>query len=428
MRQVNQKFSRVVITGMGAITALGQGITSLKKGLKKGYSLFNKNPLFPELSFPVISAAIDNFNLEEAVSGFNSIPEELKLKVFKTGRRSPKAIQISLITVLEAYQQAKILNRSVDPTRIGLVVAGQNTTQRYSYDLFSSFQEEPSYLSPTYALHFMDTDQVGTLSEVFNIQGEGFNVGGASASGNIALIQAYRMIQQKTVDICLVVGVMADLSPLEVQGFHNIGAMGGKYFAEFPSKASRPFDSNHEGFIWGQGSGCLILESQEIADHDGISSLGEMKGTAIALDAHRYSEPNVLGESRVMQQAIAEAGMVPEDIHYLNTHGSGSIVGDETEVKAIHEVFKDLTNQVWLNATKGLIGHCLWSAGILEAITTLIQMQEGFLHPNLNLENPIDTSLRWVGKQAESVEIKTALSNSFGFGGMNSSVLLLRGE
>lgn len=417
----------VVITGMGAITALGQGIVVLKEGLKQGKKPFSQDLQFPSVSFPVITAAIKDFNFEQALTSI-AASDELKLKILKVGRRAPKVIQTSLIAALEAYQSAQIAERQIDPMRMGLVIAGQNITQRYCYDLQQSFQQEPDYLSPAYAIQFMDTNHVGTLSEAFGIQGEGFTVGGASASGNVAIIQACRLLRQGSMDVCLVVGAMADLSPLEIQGFHSCGALGGRHFASEPLKASRPFDQAREGFIWGQGSGCLILEASECADRDGLTPIGEIKGTAMTLDAHRHPDPSMQGESRVMRQALANAGLQPKEISYINTHGSSSVLGDATELQAIREVFANSLDRLWLNASKGLLGHCLWSAGVLEAIVTLIQMQEGFIHPNANLENPIDTTMCWAGKTMEAADISCALNNSFGFGGINTSVILAKGE
>lgn len=388
-----------------------------------GQSNFTQNCSFPQLSFPVIAAELKNFSFEQALQHYDLLPASLLGTAQRIGRRVPHVIQTSLIAALEAWQQAKLFTRSIENQRFGLVVAGHNTTQRYHYNLYTAFQQEPSYLSPTYALHFMDTDQVGTLSEVFNIHGEGYTVGAASASGNAGILHGYRLIQQDLVDYCMVVGVLPDLSPMELQGFYNIGALGGKSFQHDPSKACRPFDHKHEGFIWGQACGCLILESSSKAAQDKISPLGEIVGAALTLDGNRLSQPSQAGETRTMERALVDANMLPGDIQYINTHGSSSVLGDETEVNAIHAVFGKHTPDIWLNSTKSLIGHCLWAAGIVEAIAVLLQLQESFLHPNRNLDNPIDTGCRFVGDHSEAAVIQTAMSNSFGFGGINTSLI-----
>lgn len=413
---------------MGIVSALGQGIPVLTQALLTGRCCFTKSTRFPDLSFPVIAAELQGFYFENALTAFTALQTNLITSAYKAGRRAPLTIQASLIAALEAWQQAELHLRMIDKTRIGLVIAGQNTTQAYQHALRASHRQDITYLSPTYALQFMDTDQVGTLSEVLGIQGEGFNVGGASASGNLGIIQGHRLIQQGLVDVCLVVGVLADLSPFEIQGFYNIGALGGRQFQDNPFEASRPFDSNHEGFILGQASGALILESAVLAKKSKIFSLGKIVGMGMALDGNRSSDPTVQGETRAMQQALMSAKMIPTDIAYLNTHGSSSIVGDEAEILAIRTVFGESTRELWLNSTKSILGHCLWSAGVVEAIATLTQLQGDFLHPNLNLANPIDTECRFVGPKAKTVSIKNAMSNSFGFGGINTSVIFTTGE
>jgi malonyl-ACP decarboxylase len=155
----------------------------------------------------------------------------------------------------------------------------------------------------------MDTDHIGTISEIFNIAGEGFTVGGASASGNIGIIKGFQMIQLGIVDACIVVGALADLTNMELQGFYNIGAMGGKTFHDKPEKACRPFDRDHEGFIYGQASGCLILESFESAQKRNIPLLAEMLGGSIILDSNRLSDPNENGEIKAMESALKQAGI-----------------------------------------------------------------------------------------------------------------------
>lgn len=408
---------QVVVTGMGILSSIGQGIPSFKKSLFEGKSQFGFCSKFPSLSFPVIAAELEAFDFN------NSLPQcPLTSIAEKAGRRAPFTVQTSLVSALEAWHQARLPERNIDSHRIGLIVAGQNTTAGYQQKIAHRYREEIDYLPPSYALHFMDTDQVGTLSEVFKIQGEGYTVGGASASGNAAIINGTRLILQNIVDVCLIVGVAADLSEFELQGFHNIGAMGGRNYE--PGKACRPFDQGHEGFIWGQASASLILESKKIAARDKIPCLGEIAGSAMVLDGNRSPSPNSCGESRAMLQALTNANLKPEEIHYINTHGSSSPLGDITEIKAIQQIFGDYTKEIYLNSTKGLTGHCLWSAGVVETIATLLQLQEQCIHPNLNLQMPIDPICRFAGEHSVKANIRNALSNSFGFGGINTSIVL----
>ncbi len=412
---------------MGVFSSLGQGLSVFTKALIEGRSGIAASSRFPELSFSLAAAELKNFDFNTIVFS-HDLPPSLLAAAQKMGRRATISIQASIIAALEAWYEAGLHRRAKDSSRIGLVVAGQNTTQGYTYNQYSTFKKNPHYFSPSYALQFMDTNQIGILSEIFHIEGEGFTVGGASASGNIALLHGHRLIQQGLVDICMVIGAAADLSPLELQGFCNIGALSTSgLFQKEPEKICRPFDCDHSGFIWGQASGCLILESRIKAKEELVPSYGEIAGAGMTLDASHSSTPNRLGEAKAMQQALDRSTKKPCDIQYINAHGSSSPLGDKTELAAIRNVFGEHLSNIWINSTKSLVGHCLWSAGIIEAIATLIQMKEGFVHPNINLDHPIDDTYRFAGKQKERATIDAAMSNSFGFGGINSSIIFSKG-
>jgi malonyl-ACP decarboxylase len=416
-----------VITGMGVLNSVAHDANEFVTALRAGKSGIAALSAPPE-GVPVnIGAEIRDWAYLKALGRFDGLSDDLLQKAKRGAARSPFAVQTSVFTGLQAWQQAELECKPADPERIGLVVAGSNLSQNYRYGLQDRFKATPEYLPPSYALHFLDTDHVGTLSEILNIQGEGFTVGGASASGNIGIIKGAQLIQLGIVDVCLVIGAVADLSPMEWQGFHAIGAMGGKKFADEPEKACRPFDQEHEGFVYGQGSGCLVLESRESAERRGASVLAEYLGGGVALDANRLSDPTEKGEARAMQLALAQAGLGPEAVDYISAHGTSSPLGDDTEVGAFRRVFGERVSDVWINATKGLIGHCLYAAGVTEAIAAILQMREGFVHPNKNLDQPIDGECRFAGSEAADADLSVALSNSFGFGGINTSIILKKG-
>lgn len=423
-------FAHVAITGMGIISALGQGVSVFTEALYQGKCGIKQFQPDTPVATPSITVAarLTDFDFASALQKFTVLPQEFMQKIHKMARRAPISIHAAIIAGLEAWQQAQLMEHDLDASRIGLIIAGNNIAQNYHYDAQAIYNAEPLYLSPSYALHFMDTDHVGMLSEILGIHGEGFTVGGASASSNIAIMQACRMIQSDAADVCVVVGALADLSPVELQGFYNIGALGGHSFAAQPEKACRPFDQQHEGFIYGQASGCLILESQASALERKVEIIGEIRGGAVLLDGNHLADPNQKNETKVMHQALAAANMQIADIDYINAHGTSSPLGDEVELAAIREVCGDAITNVWINSTKSITGHCLWSAGIVEIIATFIQMHENFLHPNLNLENPIDAACHLVGQQATPAVINTALSNAFGFGGINTSIVLTKGK
>lgn len=422
------KDKAVAITGLGIVSSIGRDSKEFSESIysgKCGIKLLQSKG--SELLPVKLGAPVDDFSFDTELQKFIELDNDLVSKAKKCARRSPKSVQVSVLASLEAWYQAELHKSRVSGDRIGLVVAGSNISQSLQYGLHSKFVESPEYVTPSYALHFMDTDHVGTISEVLGIHGEGITVGGASASGNVAIIKGYQLVCMGLVDVCVVVGALTDLSPIELQAFHNLGAYGGKSFQSNPEKACRPFDRDHEGFIYGQAGGCIILESLESARKRNSTVIGQMLGGSIGLDGNRLSDPNEDGEVQVMEKAMNNAGITYQEIDYINTHGTSTPLGDVTELKAIKRVFKERSQQIWLNSTKGLTGHCLYSAGVVETIATIVQLQQGFIHPNLNLDNPIDTDCRLNGKTAQQADINMAVSNSFGFGGINTSIILKKG-
>ncbi|WP_024772247.1 beta-ketoacyl synthase N-terminal-like domain-containing protein [Aquimarina macrocephali] len=419
--------NKVGITGMGTVSSVGNGVSTFSNSLRYGESGIKQIPTIKEPKISVdIAAKIEDFSFSDSIDRFQNVSEEKYHHAKRLGRRAPFVIQTSIISALEAWFSARLQDNKPLPERIGLIVAGQNSTQNYQYDLISKFRKNPEYLSPRYALEFLETNQIGVLSELFGIEGEGFAVGGASATGNVGIIKGYQLVHSGLVDVCLVTGVVADLSPMDIQGFINIGAMGGKKYIDQPEKSCRPFDAQHEGFIYGQASASVILESEISATKRGIPFLAEVKGYGLNLDSNSSANPNVNGEAKAMLSALNQAGLSVSDVDYINTHGSSSPLGDKTEAEAISKVFKDHTSDLWLNSTKGLTGHCLYSAGIVETIATVEQMRQGFLHPNKNLETPICNDLQFCGTAAVDYQVDVAMSNSFGFGGINTSIVLKR--
>ncbi|MCX7920828.1 MAG: beta-ketoacyl-ACP synthase [Clostridia bacterium] len=422
--------NRVAVTGLGIVSSIGHNVSEFKHSLKNGRCGIRsmEHDSSKVAASKILGALIHDFSFNDILEHYSEFDGALVSRLKACLKRATVGMKYAAVSAAEAWTSAGLKSENITPERIGIVVAGSNLSCALQYNLHNNFVTSPEYLSPSYALQFMDTDYVGTLSEVFNIKGEGFTVGGASASGNVGIIKACQLIRLKIVDVCLVIGSCADLSPMEIQGFVNLGGMGGNVFAEKPLEACRPFDKEHEGFIYGQASACLVLESIEHARTREAEILSYISGGAIALDANRLSTPCEDGEARAMTGALGEAGLKITDIDYINAHGTSTPLGDITEVNAIKKVFGSRTGEVWINSTKGLTGHCLYSAGVVEAIAVIIQMKENFLHPNLNLYTPIDNECRFCNRQIVEAEVRTALSNSFGFGGINTSVVIEKGE
>lgn len=417
---------KVYISGMGIVNSIAESVSDFEQALRAGKQGMRLEPKEPGAVAAFIRADIRNYSLSERLQKLlllGEVPEPVISRAERIARRSPFPIQVAVATLLEAWIQARLFQVPIQPDRIGIIVAGHNLTMGVQRDHAVKYKKAAEYLSPTYALQFMDTDHIGTLSEIFGICGEGCTIGGASASGNAGIIKAHQMLQLGIADACVVVGALADLTLMELQGFYNIGAMGGKTIQE-PDKVCRPFDKDHEGFIYGQGSGCLILETSDSIRRRAVAPLAEMAGGAILLDGNRLSHPSEEGEIKVMESALEASRTAIQEVDYINAHGTSSPLGDETELRAIKKVFKKEIRRTWLNSTKGLTGHCLFSAGVVEAIASILQMRGGFVHPNANLEHPVDSDFQFAGQKAIATPIQVVMSNSFGFGGINTSIVL----
>ena len=401
----------LVVTGIGITSAIGQGkaeFTAALLGGRHDFSVMQRaGRQSPDNTTRNLGAEIAHL----------AMPESIPAAPLRTASYSA---QVAVATLHEAWHEARL--HELDPCRIGLVVGGSNFQQRELALTHLAYAQRLQFLRPSYGMSFMDSDLCGLCSDLFNIRAFAYTVGGASASGQLAAIQAVHAVQSGQADVCIALGALMDLSYWECQGFRAMGAMGSVRFSNEPSRACRPFDQDRDGFIYGECCGALVIENP-VATGRRPAAYGRISGWATQMDANRNPNPSVDGEVSVIRGALARAGMSPGDIDYINPHGSGSLVGDETELEAI--LACGLTH-AYINATKSIVGHGLSAAGVVELIATLLQLDARRLHPTANLENPISTAHRWVGREGVSHVIQNALNLSFGFGGINTAVCLQR--
>ncbi len=246
-------------------------------------------------------------------------------------------------------------------------------------------------------------------------------MGGASASGHVAILQAIQAVRTGQVDICIALGALQDLSYWECQALRSLGAMGSDRYAAEPALACRPFDQHRDGFIYGESCGVVVIERSDSAIRRPVKPYALLSGGAMGMDGNRNPNPSYEGEVRAIQQTLKQANLPAHAIDYINPHGTGSVIGDEIEIKAIREC---RLSHAYINATKSITGHGLSAAGTVEIIATLLQMQASRLHPTRNLENPIDASCHWVQHESVPHTIKYALNLSIGFGGLNTAICL----
>jgi len=410
----------IEVSGCGAITPIGLGINAFKNALRDGKSNFSTLEFIQgDDTFKYPAAQIESFDLKQKIDGLE-IPEEIGKRA-KRFRNISQGTSYAIYCALEAWKHAGLFDIPIESERIAIISGGSNTQQLDSLALRQKYAEKMKFMNPNYALNLFDTDVNGVLSELLNIKGEGYSVGGASASSNVAIAHAHRLLSGGFYDAVLVVAPLMNLPLFEFQSFTNLGAMatigaGDHSVAEL----CRPFDNGHCGFVYGQNTGCILLETNESSARRSRKNQVAVVGSGISLDANRNPNPSEEGESRAMSNAIKSAGIKPEEVDYINTHGTASVLGDETEINAIKR--SDI-GKIAANSTKSLIGHGLTAAGLIEAIATIEQMEGGFIHQSNNITDAFTSELDFHTGKAKEATINYALSNGFGFGGINTAIL-----
>ncbi len=412
----------IAISGLGVTSSIGQGQAAFTAALLAGQHRFDvmRRPgrQRPPSGTPgaVAEGAAEPLFLGAEMADLK-MPEAIPKSLLRTASLSG---QVALATVQEAWDDA--LLSQLAPQRIGLVVGGSNFQQRELVQAHDAYRGREQFLRPTYGMAFLDSDLCGLCTEAFGIRGFAYTVGGASASGQVAVIEAIHAVESGRVDACIAVGALMDLSYWECQGFRSLGAMGSSRFADAPALACRPFDRDRDGFIFGESCGVVVVEKAS-AKRLARAPYAHVTGWAMGMDANRNPNPSAEGEVAAIRAALDKAQLAPSDIDYLNPHGTGSTIGDITELDSIRQC--GLTH-AWLNVTKSILGHGLSAAGAVELIAVLLQMRAQRLHPSRNLDNPIEPSLNWVGRESVPHVIENAINLSMGFGGVNTAVCLQR--
>ncbi|MEX3629200.1 MAG: beta-ketoacyl synthase N-terminal-like domain-containing protein [Burkholderia sp.] len=407
----------LIVTGVGVVSAIGQGRAAFLDALLAGRHRFDlmrrpgrqwrADDGEPATTFP--GAEIDALAMPE------SIPRALL-------RTASLSAQSALAVLDEAWCDARL--DDVDPARIGLLIGGSNVQQRELAVMHDAYRDRIAYLRPTYAMSFMDSDLCGLCTEAFAIRSFAHTVGSASASGQMAVLQAVEAVASGRVDACIAIGALMDLSYWECQGFSAIGAMASAHDATQAALACRPFDIARGGFVYGEACAALVVERDGGARRrNGDAPYARAVGWHVTLDGNRNPDPSLEGEVAAIRGALAHAGLDAREIDYVNPHGTGSTRGDVVELAALRACGLD---QAWLNATKSIIGHGLSAAGAVELAAVLLQMRAGRLHPTRNLDDPIEADWRWVSHTARTHQVRHALNLSIGFGGVNTALCVSR--
>lgn len=406
---------RVVITGMGVMSSLGHDLETFWNNLMAGKSGVSIIESFDTSEYTThIAAEIHDFN-----------PEDYMDK--KEARRMDRFVQFAVAASQFAVKDAKLeIGGNTDPERCGVYVGsgigGLGTWEEQHKILL---EKGPKRVSPFFIPMMIANMASGQISMLFGAKGPNSTAVTACATGTHSIGDSYKLIQRDDADVMICGGAEATIRPTGMAGFCALRAMSTRN--EEPEKASRPFDTERDGFVMGEGAGILVLEELEHARKRGAHIYAEVIGYGMSGDAHHMTDPDPEGAARCMSRAIRDAGIEPTEIDYINAHGTSTPVGDKSETTAIKKALGDHAYKVAVSSTKSMTGHLLGAAGGVEAVITGLTLERGRIAPTINLDNQDpECDLDYVPNVPRDADVQIAMSNSFGFGGHNATIILKR--
>jgi len=408
---------RVVVTGMGAITPVGNDVATTWRSLIEGKSGTAPITKFDASNFPVKFAA--------EVKGFNP----LDFMDRKEAKRADQYTQYAVAAARQAMTNANLVERNgMDPDRIGVIIGsgiGGLKSFEEQHDVYR--ERGVGKISPFFIPMFIADIAAGIVSMMFNAKGPNYATVSACATSAHAIGDAYRTIQYGDADVMITGGAEATVTPMAIGGFANMKALSERN--DSPETASRPFDATRDGFVMGEGAGVLILEELEHALARGATIYAEIVGYGATGDAYHLTAPAPDGEGaqRAMKRALKDAGLEPKDIQYINAHGTSTPANDFNETRAIKAVFGDEAKKVNVSSTKSATGHMLGAAGAVEAVVSAMVVGTGIIPPTINYQNPDpELDLNYTPNKSVERDVNAVLSNSFGFGGHNTTLAIKR--
>lgn len=408
---------RVVITGLGLVTPLGLSVQSTWDALLQGKSGVGIIQRFDPSEYPAQIAA--------EVKGFDPLSVMEKKEVKKYDAFTHYAVAAAQEAIADSGLSIK-----EEADRVGVMMAsGMGGFSSLDYHLQVFHQEGHRRLSPFFIPSTIINTVAGIVSIMSGAKGPNYSVVSACATGNHAIADAFHIIRRNEADAMIAGSSEATVHPVAINGFANMKALSTRNDA--PEKASRPFDRDRDGFVMGEGSGVLILEALEHAKARGAKIYCEILGIGMNSDAHHITspEPSGAGVGACMTVALKNAGLTPADIDYINAHGTSTPINDPTETRGIKLAFGDDAYRIAVSSTKSMTGHMLGAAGSVEAAITALALTHEIIPPTINLDNPDpECDLDYVANKARPAKIRAALSNSFGFGSTNASLVLGRYE
>ena len=403
---------RVVVTGMGAVTPIGNSVEDFWKGIKEGKCGIDTITRFDVSDYKVkLAAEVKDLNIEDYMDR-------------RSAKRLDRYSQLAMIAAKEAMQDSGISADNTDMTRMACIVGsgigGLGTIEEQTKVLINKGHDR---ISPMYIPMSISNMAAGNIAIEYGIKGESFALVTACATGTHCIGESYRLIKHGYQDVALTGGSEGSITETAISGFTNIKALSQ---SQDKNRASIPFDKERSGFVMGEGAGILVLEELEHAKARGAHIYAEVVGYGATSDAYHITLPEKTGAgaAKAMEMAIADAGMKPEDVDYINAHGTSTHHNDLFETRAIKLAFGEHARDIKINSTKSMVGHLLGAAGAIEFVTCVKELQEGYIHRTVGLqESEEELDLNYC-KESYQEDFEYALSNSLGFGGHNASILV----
>ena len=413
------ELKRVVVTGLGAVTPVGNTPEETWENLVAGKSGAAPITLFDASNFKTqFACEVKGLNINEYIDR-------------KEARKMDRYTQLALVAATQAVNDSKIDAEDLDKNRIGVIFGvgiGGIKTFEDEVKYYGLHEAEGPKFNPFFIPKMIADIASGQISIKYGFHGPNYTTTSACASSTNALADAFNVIRLGKADAIVAGGAEAAICACGVGGFNAMHALSTRN--DDPEHASRPFSASRDGFIMGEGAGCLILEELEHAKARGAKIYAEMVGEGMSADAHHItaSHPEGLGAILVMKNALEDSGLKPEDIDYINVHGTSTHVGDIAEAKAIKEVFGESAYKLNISSTKSMTGHLLGAAGAVEAMATVLAVKNDIVPPTINHvegdnDEELDYNLNFTFNKAQKREVRAAISNTFGFGGHNACVV-----
>ena len=408
---------RVVITGLGAITPIGNTVEEFWNGIKNGTVGIGPITKFDTTEYKVkIAAEVKDFVAKKRMD-------------FKASKRMETFSQYAVAAAKEACADAGFEIEKEDPYRCGVIIgSGIGSLQQIEKQYTTILEKGPGRVAPLMVPMMISNMAAGNVSIQLGLKGKCTNVVTACATGTNCIGDALRAIQYGDADVMLAGGTESSITPVAVAGFTNLTALSSE---SDPLRASLPFDEARGGFVIGEGAGVVVLEELEHAKKRGAKILAELAGYGSTCDAFHITSPaeDGSGAAKAMELAMEEAGVKPEEVDYINAHGTGTHHNDLFETRAVRRAFGESADHLKMSSTKSMIGHLLGAAGAVELIVCVKSIEEGYIHPTVGTTNPGEgCDLDYVINGAVEQEVNVAISNSLGFGGHNASLLVKKYE